>query len=239
MIARADCRALIRCLARVALVPAAALAVHQLRFMLAFGGDAGVELARQGHSYLHSLVPWVVLLVGLAAGAFLWALGRAMGGQRSAPRYTLSLAALWVVCSACLLAIYVTQELLEGLLATGHPAGLAGVFGSGGWWSIPAAVCVGLVLAAAFHGARWVLDEVGHRRGRVVSAAAPRAALPERPGDALLPRLSPLAEGRSGRGPPRSPNIARRFPIGEPHRFASASRSPGGVTRNVLPLPSA
>ena len=123
----------------MALVPAGALAVHQLRFLLAFGGDAGVELARQGHSYLHSLVPWVVLLIGLAVGAFLWALGRAMGGQRSAPRYTLSLAALWVVCSACLLAIYVTQEFLEGLLATGHPSGLAGVFGYGGWWSIPVA----------------------------------------------------------------------------------------------------
>ena len=219
MIARADCRALIRCLARVALVPAAALAVHQLRFLLAFGGDAGVELARQGHSYLHSLVPWIVLLVGLAAGAFLWALGRAMGGQRSAPRYTLSLAALWVVCSACLLAIYVTQEFLEGLLATGHPSGLAGIFGYGGWWSVPAAVCVGLVLAAVFHGARWVLDEVAQRGDRLVSAAAPVTATPERPGEVLLPRLSPLAEGWSGRGPPSPPTIARRFPVGELHRF--------------------
>jgi hypothetical protein len=237
MIARADCRALIRCLARMALVPAGALAVHQLRFLLAFGGDAGVELARQGHSYLHSLVPWVVLLIGLAAGAFLWALGRAMGGQRSASRYTLSLAALWVVCSACLLAIYVTQEFLEGLLATGHPAGLAGVFGYGGWWSIPAAVCVGLVLAAVFHGARWVLDEVAQRRDRVVCAAVPRTATPERPRDVLLPRLSPLAEGRSGRGPPRPPTIARRFPIGQPHRFAFRFRPSVGATRHVrLPL---
>ena len=140
--------------------------MHQLRFWLAFGSGANVELARQGHAYLHSLVPWIVLLLGVAVGAFLWALGRALGGQRSLPRYTLSLAALWLVCTVCLVAIYVSQELLEGLFATGHPAGLAGVFGYGGWWSIPAALCVGLVLAAVLHGARWVLEEIAQRRER-------------------------------------------------------------------------
>jgi hypothetical protein len=239
MIARADCRALIRCLARMALVPAAALAVHQLRFLLAFGGNAGVALARQGHSYLHSLVPWIVLLIGVAAGAFLWALGRAMAGQRSAPRYTLSLAALWVVCSACLLAIYVTQELLEGLLVTGHPAGLAGAFGYGGWWSIPAAVCVGLVLAAVFHGARWVLDEVAQRCDRVVGAASPRSATPLCAPDVVLPRLSPLAEGRSGRGPPHRRQPPHAVSRSVSHRFAFSPRSPGGATRHVPLLPSA
>ncbi len=202
MVARAECRATGRLLARAALVPAGAWAVHQLRFWLAFGGGAGTELARQGHAYLHSLVPWLVLLLGFAAGAFLWGLGRALGGQRSAPRFTLSLAALWVVCSACLVAIFVAQEFLEGVFATGHPAGLVGIFGYGGWWSIPAALCVGLVLATVFHGARWVLDEVAQRH----RAAAPGPVLclvaPPRPRDALLARLSPLAEGSSGRGPP-------------------------------------
>lgn len=202
MIARADRRAVIRSLARVALVPAAALAVHQLRFMLAFGGSAGVELARQGHSYLHSLVPWIVLLIGVACGAFLWGLGRALGGQRSVRRYTLSLAVLWLVCSACLVAIYMTQEFLEGLFATGHPSGLVGIFGYGGWWAIPAALCVGLVLAAAFHGARWVLDEVAQRRHGALSGAVARLAPPPRPRDARLAQLSPLAAGWSGRGPP-------------------------------------
>lgn len=202
MVARADCRAMIRFLARAALVPAGALAVHQLRFVLAFGASAGSELARQGHSYLHSLVPWIVLLIGVAAGAFLWALGRALGGQRSIPRYTLSLAALWVVCSMCLVAIYVAQEFLEGVFATGHPAGLAGIFGYGGWLSIPAALCVGLVLAAVFHGARWALDEVAQRRRVGVVPGSALRTMPPRPRDALLARLSPLADGCSGRGPP-------------------------------------
>ena len=188
---------------RAALVPAAALLVHQLRFVLAFGSGAGAELQRTGHSYLHSLVPWIMLLIGVAVGGFLWALGRALRGQRSVPRYTLSLAGLWLICSVALVGIYVAQEFLEGLFATGHPAGLAGIFGYGGWWSIPAAVCVGLVLAAIFHGARWVLDEVAGRRIEAVVSARPRAVALPRPRDGWLPRLSPLAEGWSGRGPPR------------------------------------
>ena len=143
-------------------MPVAALVVHQLRYTLAFGGHAGIELSRQGHAYLHSLVPWIVLLIGVAVGVFLWSLGRALGGQRTLSRYTLSLAGLWIVCSGCLLAIYVAQELLEGLWATGHPLGLAGIFGYGGWWAVQAALCIGLVLATIFHGARWVLDEVAN-----------------------------------------------------------------------------
>jgi hypothetical protein len=202
MIARMDGRALVRSLGRGAVLPAAALLVHQLRFMLAFGGQADVALARQGHSYLHSWAPWIVLLIAVAVGGFLWALGRAVAGQRSASRYTLSLLALWLVCAACLVVIYVAQEFLEGLLATSHPAGLAGIFGYGGWWSIPAALAVGLVLAAIFHGARWVLDEVAHRSLRRLAERAPRPTKPRRPRDTWLPRLSPLAEGWSGRGPP-------------------------------------
>jgi hypothetical protein len=188
-------------LGRAAAVPAAALAVHQLRFLLAFGAGASAQLARQGHSYLHSLVPWILLLVGIAVGGFLRALGRALGGQRSVPRFTLSLAALWAVCAACLLAIYVSQELLEGLLATGHPAGLTGIFGYGGWWSVPAAACVGLVLAAMFYGTSRVLDKVAVRHAGTVHAA-PRPIAPRRLVDLRFPRLAPIAGGWSDRGPP-------------------------------------
>jgi hypothetical protein len=203
MFARAQGRALIHGGVRAGLVPAAALAVHQLRFTLAFGGSAGRELALQGHAYLHSLTPWIVLSLALAVGSFIRAVGRAMAGQRSAPRYAVSLAGLWLLCSACLVAIYVTQECLEGVFVIGHPAGLAGIFGFGGWWSIPAALCVGLVLAAIFHGARWALDEVARRSAPPTTPHPARVGTPPRPVDALLPRLPPLAAGCSGRGPPR------------------------------------
>jgi len=53
------------------LFPAAALAVHQLRYLIGYGSHAGRELSAQGHGYLESLAPWVVLLVACALGAFL------------------------------------------------------------------------------------------------------------------------------------------------------------------------
>jgi hypothetical protein len=147
-----------------------------------------VILERQGHAYLHSLLPWIVLLAAAAVGSFLWALGRAFAGQRTIPRYAMSLGLLWMLCTACLLVIFVAQELLEGLLAGGHPAGLA-------------ALCVGLVLATILHGARWVLDEVARWRRASRLTCSPQARLP-RLYSVLLPRLSPLEAGASGRGPP-------------------------------------
>ena len=189
---------LIRRLAPLALMPPAAFAVHQLRYWLAFGGHAGLFLNRQGHLYLHSVAPWLAVAVAIAVGGFLQALGRALGGQRSLSRYTLSFAALWLICSAALVAIYASQELLEGVFATGHPAWLVGVFGYGGWWSIPAALAVGLVLAAAFHGARWALREVAERRSTKLSAHRRRTLVPRRRTARSRPgwRRSPTA-GRS------------------------------------------
>jgi len=188
--------------ASVAVMPAAAFAVHQLRFLLAFGGHAGLVLERQGHAYLQSLAPWVMLLVAAAGGVFLRALGSALKGEYSAPRYAASFAALWLACAGSLLAIYASQEFLEGLFATGHPAGLIGIFGYGGWWSIPAALAVGLVVAAGFHSARWILREITELSLRNVARPARRTNGAPRPGDVLLPRLAPLAGGWSGRGPP-------------------------------------
>lgn len=192
----------IRRLAPVALMPAGAFAVHQLRYWLAYGSDAAAELHDQGHSYLHSVVPWIVLLLAVALGSFLLALGRAFGGRRSVPRYTLSVATLWLLCAVSLVAIYVCQELLEGLFATGHPGGLVGIFGSGGWWSIPAAAAVGLVLTAAFHGARRVLQAVADRCGPPRHRASRPPRRPRAYSAPLLHTPVPLVDGWSGRGPP-------------------------------------
>lgn len=192
----------IRRFAPAALMPAAAFAVHQLRYWLAYGNAATVALQRQGHSYLHSVVPWAMVLVAIAAGAFLLTLGRAFGGRCSLPRYTLSFTALWLACSVCLVAIYATQEFLEGLFLAGHPAGFVGIFGYGGWWSIPAALAVGLVLASAFHGARLALHAVAERGVRRVRPAGPPPALHWAAGLMFAPAPAPIADGWSGRGPP-------------------------------------
>jgi hypothetical protein len=196
-----DQRRLLR-LVPVALLPPAAFAVHQLRYLLAYGSAAGIELQRQGHSYLHSIVPWIVVLIALAVGLFLRALGRAFAGQSSVPRYAGSFLLLWLLCAASLVAIYVGQELLEGLLATGHPAGLVGVFGYGGWWAVPTAACIGLVLAAVFHAGTWVLCEVIRRYGWLRAPRAHRKPARARLGQVFVPRLAPLIGGWSGRGPP-------------------------------------
>lgn len=199
---RAGMPARITGVACVALLPPAAFAVHQLRYLLAFGGHAGVELQRTGHSYLHSVVPWLVVLLALAVGGFLRALGRAFAGQTSPARFTLSLAALWLVCSAALIAIFVCQELLEGLFSARHPGGVAGVFGYGGWWSIPSALSVGLVLAAMLHGARWLEREVARRRAGRYEAVVGLVLRMARPRDAVVVPAAPLVSGWSGRGPP-------------------------------------
>ena len=62
----------------VALVPVAALVVHDLRYRLAFGAQADAELRRQGHAYLSALTPLVVLLAALALG---WAVVRIRGAS--------------------------------------------------------------------------------------------------------------------------------------------------------------
>jgi hypothetical protein len=186
----------------VALLPPAAFAVHQLRYLLAYGSAAGIELQRTGHSYLHSIVPWIIVLIALAVGLFLRALGRAFAGQSSVPRYAGSFLALWLLCAASLVAIYAAQEFLEGLLATGHPAGLVGVFGYGGWWAIPAAASIGLVLAAVFHAGTWVLREVIRRYGCLRAPRALRKSARARHAEVFVPRLAPLVGGWSGRGPP-------------------------------------
>lgn len=183
-------------------MPAAALGVHELRYLLAYGSHASLALQRQGHAYLHSIAPWIVLTLGLALGGFARALGRAWSGERTAGRYALSLVGLWLVCTISLLVTYAAQETLEGLFATGHAAGWTAIFGFGGWWAVPASLCVGLVLAAAYHGARWVLATVArraHRRRSIVGAAP---ALPF-PAALYPPRLAPAAGGWTGRGPPR------------------------------------
>jgi hypothetical protein len=186
----------------VALLPPAALAVHQLRYLLAFGGGTGAELQRTGHSYLHSVTPWIVLLIGLVAGGFLRSLGDALGDQTSLSRRTASFSVLWLACAACLVGIFACQELVEGLFATGHPSGITGIFGYGGWWSVPAALCVGLVLAACLHGAGWVLREVARHSARSHPPRTPRLTISRVRAGALMPP-APLVAGWSDRGPPR------------------------------------
>jgi hypothetical protein len=180
------------------LLPAAVFAVHQLRYWLAYGDQANAQLIAQGHSYLHSLVPWAILALAVGAGMFVRRLAHAArtGEGRSAPR--LHAGVVWCATSVGLVAIYATQEALEALLATGHPTGIGGVFGHGGWWAFPAAAVVAALVTALLLLGRVLIRAVAAapRRRRFVSLSVPAP----RPFAAAVVR--PLARAAAGRAPP-------------------------------------
>jgi hypothetical protein len=184
-----------------ALMPAAVLTVHQLRFQLAFGDRTGGRLAEEGHQYLVALAPLAAMLVAIAAGLFAARLARAWDGEEGDGGALPSLLRLTLVIGAALLAIYCCQELLEGALSTGHPGGLQGVFGEGGWLAVPLSLALGTVVALALRGAgaaiRWAAT-----RARSPSRPHRRPVPAPRPRRIVLPRTAPLAATAAGRAPP-------------------------------------
>jgi hypothetical protein len=180
-------------------MPAAALVVHQVRYTLAYGSQTNSELADQGHAYLSSLVPWIVVLVAIGLGCFVTRLARALVVGRADERARPFLR-LWATTACGLITIYALQELLEGLLAQGHPTGFAGVFGHGGWWSIPLALVVSLVTVGMLR--------VGHRLVRLAacSSRAPRRLTVTvtvlQPAAITAARRTPLPFAAAGRAPP-------------------------------------
>jgi hypothetical protein len=177
-----------------------AFAVHQLRYRIAYGPQASAQLAAQGHSYLDSFAPWLVLLLCLATGSFLASVTQALATGRPTG-HRRSLGTVWLVTTCLLIAIYAIQEFLEGLVAAGHPAGLAGIVGHGGWWAGIVAIGVGAVIALLLHAATSVVDAAAR------AGACPRPLRLELaprllPAAVSVARLRPLAASRAGRAPP-------------------------------------
>jgi len=184
-------------------MPLAAWSVHQLRYFLTYGTGAGRELSVEGHAYLTVLMPVIAGLAALAFGDFLLRLACARRNGAHDQRPLFGTAPLWILTVTALLTVYVGQELLEGLVATGHPPGLAGVFGEGGWWAVPAAVLVGGLVALGLRGARAVETLLAGRRSHTGRRARPpRVRIPA---SAALSRLEPLARMGAGRAPPIAP----------------------------------
>jgi hypothetical protein len=181
-----------------ALIAAGALAVHELRYLLAYGDRSGAEVAAQGHAYLASVttVAAAALVVIVATFIARLANGARPEGAGSIP----SARRLWATATIAVLAIFVLQESVEGLLASGHPAGLVGVLGHGGWLAVPLAAAIGALIVLALRGAaastapvpgwtrstRWPIDAIAHRLVLTHLEARP----------------DPLARHMAGRGPP-------------------------------------
>jgi hypothetical protein len=181
------------------LIPAAALVVHQARYTLAYGVRANAELAAQGHSYLHSVVPWTILALGIGASLFVRRLARAARTGTSGAFTRLSATALWLVTTFGLIGIYAVQETLEALSASGHPAGWSGVFGHGGWYAVPAAAVVALGVVAVLRVGRAVLRLASRFAPRTGRLSTLRLRVPT---SVALVAATPLALAAAGRAPP-------------------------------------
>jgi len=184
----------------LALLAAASTIVHELRYAAAYGTDAGDALAETGHSYVPLLESLAVVLLAIALGRFCVSLLRARAGvvaEQSPPGFL----RLWLTASASLAAVFTLQEALEGQIAAGHPAGLVGVFGNGGWTALLFAAALGAVVA--------LLTRVAHRAIELVARRAPiQLRRPSTPWFARLfgrsrpQRLEVLAWKLAGRAPP-------------------------------------
>jgi hypothetical protein len=185
----------------------AALGVHELRYVLAYGERAGDELAHQGHGYLMTLTPLVGVVLAFALGGLLTGLARSGARERAV---ALRVRKLWPLATAGLLAIYGTQEVLEGMLSSGHPDGVAALFTGGGWIAVPLAVVGGLVVALAVRVAELVQRHSAETAHIVIAwivrLGAPLGLISPVPAWVRVERL--IAMHLAGRGPPAGTSIA-------------------------------
>jgi hypothetical protein len=175
---------------------ACAYAVHSLRYLLAYGSHAQGELQRQGHAYLAAAPVLLTALLALGAGELLRAAAR---GERARGK-TPPLLGAWALAAGALLALFCVQELLEGMLAAGHPAGLQAIAAGGGWLAVPLSVAFGLLAAVLGRGARAVL-EGGPARLRLPAPRPEEASYLGWPAPRAAARRGALRLGR-GRAPP-------------------------------------
>ena len=87
--------------------------------------------------------------------------------RRTATLYGLALAA-----------IFCAQELTEGAIATGHPAGLAAVLADGGWVFLPLALAIGALVLGGLPGAPRGRQDPGSGCGAPALTSAPRSRWP-------------------------------------------------------------
>jgi hypothetical protein len=183
-----------------AILALGAFALHQLRYLIAFGGSSSAELAQEGHRYMSDLLPPVSVLALAAVVATL------IRGTEGTSTTRAPLARRIAVFAGALLAIYVGQEVLEGLIASGHPEGVAALLAGSGWIALPLAATIGTLaalLARALEGVERAIAVIHAERPlRARPPAVRGSALPAR-GISLL--SAPLAFGLARRPPPPAP----------------------------------
>ena len=183
-----------------AILALGAFALHQLRYLLAYGGSSSTELAHQGHGYMAGAVP-VLVVFGVSA-----LIATLVRGGKGAELARASFARRVTTFALALLTIYAIQESTEGLLAAGHPGGIAALLANGGWLALPLAAAIGAlsaVLVRALERAEVAI--YGRRVRRPLRRRAPRVRGAARPAVPTKLAAAPLAFGLARRPPPLSP----------------------------------
>jgi hypothetical protein len=178
-----------------------ALSLHQLAYFVGHRGDAGEVLEEHGHAYLATLTP-VLALAALAASFAAILMGAGVEHRRRSHTVCFELRA--AAFAITLLAIFGTQELVEGWLSAGHPEGAAALL-AGGWMALPLALPIGALAAGALGGLERAEELIARgtrtwRRRLPLRLLAPRLLDDAGP----MPALG-LAFGFSRRPPPAAP----------------------------------
>jgi hypothetical protein len=186
-----------------ALLAVGALAVHELRYALAYGAHSEGTASESAHGYLELFAPLLVagafalIVISVLAPALHRRLPRiadpAAGTERAAA-YALGL-----------LALFVCQEAAEAFLTGAPGETLQALAGPGGWLALPLAMLFGALAELSGH---W-LDRAETRVATIFVAVRPRPHRRQRRPAAvqLVPLCSrPLAFG-FGRRPPPLPAV--------------------------------
>jgi hypothetical protein len=169
-----------------ALLGAGAVAIHQLRYALAYGNAAPQELAVHNHGYFDLALPAVATVFVVALAAVLIRIAR---GRAAAPDRGTSLTALWLCCALALGTIYGVQETLEG----------AGALAGGGWIGFALAFPAGLLVALAIRGADAAEIRIPAVVLRISAIRATRLRIA-----ATTPRMRIAGTRLGARAPPKS-----------------------------------
>ena len=145
-------------------LPGAVLAVHELRYVLAYGSHAAAQLSAHGDHYVASATVVAGALVAISIGV---AAVRLVAIWRGRVRVEIVRAPLWVLWLGLVLVLFAGFCALEALELVFEPhrvAAGAAILGSGGWWAVPAAAVVAAVMALLVHGGRALLGAAARRR---------------------------------------------------------------------------
>jgi hypothetical protein len=188
-----------RTLRWLALLSAGAFGVHQLRYLAGDPGHGHDALSSHAHAYLPLAGALVLFLFVASVAHFAGSLMLARGGELRPPRPPRFTRA-WFGATLTLIAIFATQESLEGALLSGHTSGLHGLFGHGGWTVFLFAPLVGALMALVMRGASSVLLAAARRADRV--ARRPSRGRWRLLPDSVAPQFNVLACHLAGRAPP-------------------------------------